>query len=283
VAAALDYMERQACWTRRGHGGREFVRGNGFLAAAYRHRSSRAGDPQLHTHVLVANATRGPDGRWTRLDHPAVYDHAKTAGYVYEANLRWELTRRLGVRWQEVTNGIAEIEGFDPDHLRAFSTRRAEILAATAPDASARARQVATLETRKANDRDLTEESLRERWRETAEEIGLDREVVRRTFGHGRKAGREPVDASAVETALTARASHFDRRDVIQAVADRLRAGAPAAESRPWPTPSSPATRSSRSARARRVRGSPPSGSGGSSARRSPARGRWRPRRATRS
>jgi conjugative relaxase-like TrwC/TraI family protein len=136
VAAALDYMERQACWTRRGHGGREFVDGDGFIAAAYLHRSSRAGDPQLHTHVLVANATRGPDGRWTRLHHPAIYDHAKTAGYIYEANLRHELTRRLGVRWQEVENGIAEIEGFDPEHLRAFSTRRAEILPATAPGRS---------------------------------------------------------------------------------------------------------------------------------------------------
>lgn len=230
VAAALDYMERQACWTRRGHGGHEFVRGNGFIAAAYLHRSSRAGDPQLHTHVLVANATRGPDGRWTRLYHPAIYDHAKTTGYIYEANLRWELSRRLGVRWQEVANGIAEIEGFDPDHLRAFSTRRAEILAATAPDASARARQVAALETRKAKDRDIGEESLRERWRAKAEEIGLDREAIRRTFDQGREVEPATVATSDLAEALTARASHFDRRDAIQAVADHLPTGAPAAE-----------------------------------------------------
>jgi conjugative relaxase-like TrwC/TraI family protein len=230
VAAALDYMQRQACWTRRGHGGREFVRGNGFLAAAYLHRSSRAGDPQLHTHVLVANATRGPDGRWTRLYHPAIYDHAKTAGYIYEANLRHELTRRLGVRWQEVANGIAEIEGFDPEHLRAFSTRRAEILAATALDASARARQVAALDTRRAKDRDITAESLRERWRSKAEEIGLDRETIRRTFDRGREVEQATVAASDLADALTSRASHFDRRDAIQAVADQLPAGAPAAE-----------------------------------------------------
>jgi ATP-dependent exoDNAse (exonuclease V) alpha subunit len=222
-------MERMACWTRRGHGGRQFVHGNGFLTAAYVHRSSRAGDPQLHTHVLVANATRGPDGRWTRLYHPAIYDHAKTAGYLYEANLRHELTRRLGVRWREVENGIAEIEGFDPDHLRAFSTRRAEILAASAPDASARARQIATLETRKAKDRDLTEESLRERWRATAEEIGLDRAAIRRTFGReAERAARVAPEALAGE--LTSRASHFDRRDVIQTVANWLPGGDPAAE-----------------------------------------------------
>ncbi|HUC00399.1 MAG TPA: MobF family relaxase [Solirubrobacterales bacterium] len=118
LAGAFDYMQREACWTRRGHGGAEFVRGNGFLATAFEHRSSRAGDPQLHTHVLIANATKGPDGRWTRLYHPAIYEHAKTAGYLFEAHLRDELTRRLGVRWREVRNGIAEIEGFDPGHLR---------------------------------------------------------------------------------------------------------------------------------------------------------------------
>ena len=85
VKAALGYLQREACWTRRGAGGHEFVPGNGFLAAAYRHRSSRAGDPQLHTHVPIANATRGPDGRWARRYHPSIYDHAKTASYLDEA------------------------------------------------------------------------------------------------------------------------------------------------------------------------------------------------------
>ena len=182
VDAALAYMQRQACWTRRGAGGSEFVRGNGYLAAAFDHRSSRAGDPQLHTHVLIANATRGPDGRWTRLYHPAIYEHAKTASAIYEANLRHELTRRLGVRWQEVRHGIAEIEGFEDSHLREFSTRRAEILkVAGGPEASARARQVATLATRGSKDHTL-EGDMRERWRARAAEIGLGREAIRETF-----------------------------------------------------------------------------------------------------
>ncbi|HET7455981.1 MAG TPA: MobF family relaxase [Solirubrobacterales bacterium] len=229
VESALGYMQREACWTRRGKGGREFLRGDGFLAAGYTHRSSRAGDPQLHTHVLVANATFA-EGRWTRLYHPAIYEHAKAAGYIYEAHLRDELTRRLGVRWKEVANGIAEIRGFDPDHLRAFSTRRQEILEAAGEGASARARQIATLETREAKDRDLTTESLRDLWREKAEEIGLDRDSIRAALGHERQAPEGQVAVADVEAALTAHASHFDRRDVIQAVADCLPAGAPGNE-----------------------------------------------------
>jgi conjugative relaxase-like TrwC/TraI family protein len=228
VDAALSYLERRACLTRRGAAA-EFVPGWGFLAAAYRHRSSRAGDPQLHTHVLVANATLGPDGRWTRLYHPALYEHAKTAGYIYEAHLRDEMTRRLGVRWQEVRNGIAEIEGFSPEEMRAFSTRRAEILAAAGEGASAREMQIATLTTRKAKARDLTEESLREAWRAKAAEVGLTRKAIGARLGH-ELPGRPVLTTERIGRSATAHVSHFDRRDAIQAVADNLRHGARAGE-----------------------------------------------------
>ncbi len=229
VEAALDYMQREACWTRRGAGGSEFVHGNGYLAAAYVHRSSRNGDPQLHTHVLIANATKGPDGRWSRLYHPAIYHHAKTASYLYEAHLRHELNRRLGVEWQEVRKGIAEIAGFADEHLRAFSTRRAEILEAAGPDASARARQIATLTTRNVKERELTPETMRERWLSRAEEIGLDREVIEATFGTETQLATK-LTLDQLDPQVTAHASHFDRRDAVQAVADLLPNGAPAPE-----------------------------------------------------
>jgi conjugative relaxase-like TrwC/TraI family protein len=229
VEAALSYMERSACWARRGNGGATFVHGNGFLAAAYVHRSSRAGDPQLHAHVLIANATRGPDRRWSRLYHPAIYEHAKTASYLYEAHLRHELTRRLGVEWEPVEKGLADIRGFSVEELRAFSTRRAEILAAAGEGASARAMQVAALETRKAKDRDLTDESMREGWRAKAHEVGLDQERIAARLGHERP-GPSVVTMQAVERSVTAHVSHFERRDAIRAVADNLPHGAPAAE-----------------------------------------------------
>ncbi len=232
VEVALAYMQREACWTRRGTdsaGERVFLKGSGYLAAGYLHRSSRNGDPQLHTHVLIANATKGPDGKWTRLYHPAIYDHAKTAGYIYEAHLRHELTRRLGVEWQPVRNGIAEIKDFADEWLKTFSTRRAEILEAAGADASARARQVATLTTRQAKDRELTTETMRESWEFKAKEIGLDREAIAATMGKEvGLAARLTLDT--LDRQVTAHASHFDRRDAIQAVANLLPNGAPGHE-----------------------------------------------------
>lgn len=235
VEAALGYLQQEACWTRRGAGGAEFVKGNGYLAAAFEHRSSRNGDPQLHTHVLVANATQGPDGRWTRLYHPAVYEHAQTASYLYQAELRHELTRRLGVEWQEVRKGIAEIEGFADDHLREFSTRRAEILEAAGPDASARSMEVAALTTRQAKEQGVSREELHQRWQSRGEEIGLDAETISQTFDPGALLDPtlgeiSPVSHKQIGEEATAHASHFERRDAIQAVAGSQRAGAPAAE-----------------------------------------------------
>ncbi len=53
VDEALAYLEREACVVRRGRGGAVRLPGGGFVAAAYRHRASRAGEPLLHTHVVV--------------------------------------------------------------------------------------------------------------------------------------------------------------------------------------------------------------------------------------
>jgi conjugative relaxase-like TrwC/TraI family protein len=229
VEAALTYLQAHACWTRRGAGGAEFVGGLGYLAAAYRHRSSRNGDPQLHTHVLIANATKGPDGKWTRLYHPAIYEHAKTASYLYEANLRHELSLRLGVRWQEVRKGIAEIEGFEDGWLKAFSTRRIEILEAVGADASARARQVAALATRQAKEEGLTIQTLHERWASRATEVGFGREEIAATLGCGVEL-KTQLTVDRLDRQVTAHASHFERRDVVQAVAQLQPNGAPAGD-----------------------------------------------------
>ena len=128
VDAALGYLEREACRVRRGRGGVRHEAGEGFVAAAYRHRMSRAEDPQLHTHVVAANMARGTDGRWTALDATPIYQHAKAAGFLYQAHLRAAVRDRLPwVRWGPVRNGMAEIEQLAPEVLREFSTRRRQI------------------------------------------------------------------------------------------------------------------------------------------------------------
>jgi len=111
--AALAYLEEEACVTRRGKDGVIRERGGGFVAAAYQHRTSRAQDPHLHTHVIVANMTRSPsDGESRALDGEALLKtYRLAAGYLYEAHLRFELSTRLGLEWEEADKGWAELKG----------------------------------------------------------------------------------------------------------------------------------------------------------------------------
>lgn len=86
------FFEANACAVRRGHAGAEVQEGAGFVGAAFLHRTSRLADPGLHVHLLVINATHGPDGRWTALDGRAVYRERYTADAVFQASLRHALS-----------------------------------------------------------------------------------------------------------------------------------------------------------------------------------------------
>ncbi len=121
---------------RRGHNGAERLVGGGLVGAAFRHRTSRAGDPQLHTHVVVANAAQGPDGRWSALDARHLYGQARTAGFLYQAELRAGLSARLDAGWERTVKGTGDLTAVPVEVRREFSRRRAQIEAALGPDAT---------------------------------------------------------------------------------------------------------------------------------------------------
>ena len=203
------------------------------MAAGFRHRTSRAGDPQLHTHVLVANLVEGHDGRWSALDGRGIYQHAKTAGYLYEATLRERLSRRLAVEWTPAQNGIADIEGVPADVLRAFSRRRAEVEAELRRrgESSAAAARMATLATRRRKDYGVVPDELVGEWRERAARLGFDQSALRGVLGRRAERSR-PIEWErmferlAGPLGLTHRASTFARRDVLQALAEAVPAEA---------------------------------------------------------
>jgi conjugative relaxase-like TrwC/TraI family protein len=134
VRTALDYLDSHAAFSRVGTDGHTQVSTGGFSAAVFGHRTSRAGDPQLHSHALVVNKVRCPDGEWRTIDGHEIYAHKKSAGTVYQAALRNELTRRLGVGWTAVSkDGQAEIAGVPKDLIKAWSQRAAQVSAEAAP------------------------------------------------------------------------------------------------------------------------------------------------------
>jgi len=232
VDAAIGYLQRAAAFTRRGAGGAETVKADGFVAAAFRHRTSRADDPLLHTHVLVANLARtSDDGVWRTLDSRKLFAHAKTAGVLYQAQLRHELTVRLGVAWQPVVNGYADIDGVDRQLIETFSQRRAEIVEhmASRGETSAAAAQTATLATRTAKTGHPSEAELRDEWARRARTAGVPRgwhrRLIARTSWERPDLG-ELYRTLVVEEGLTETTSTFTHRDVLQQLAGQLPAGA---------------------------------------------------------
>ena len=237
VDAAFAYVERVAARSRTGKNGVNQIEVNGLVAAGFRHRTSRAGDPHLHTHMLVANMAECADGKWRTLDGRLLLLHSKTAGCLYEAHLRHELTCRLGVEWGPVNNGIADIVGIDQAVRDHFSDRRKEIQEHLDEVGfrSARAAQLATLATRKAKERSLDDPSMLEVWRAKAAAIGLDPaslgEVLDRVPRSAPEVDRDQLHRDLLgEEGLTRRASSFDRRDLLRAIVERLPAGATVAD-----------------------------------------------------
>lgn len=133
VASALAWIEKHASFTRTGRGGVAQVDATGLVCAAFDHRESRSGDPDLHTHVAIANKVCGPDGKWRSLDARGLFGLGVAASEHYNTRLEDELSRRLGVRFEDRGDGspdkrpVREVVGMPRELVRHFSRRRAAI------------------------------------------------------------------------------------------------------------------------------------------------------------
>jgi conjugative relaxase-like TrwC/TraI family protein len=235
VDEVVSYYESQVIVARHRV---ERIQTFGLVAAAFDHRTSRAGDPLLHTHVVVANLTHTVANTWRALDARPLFDHATSGGYLYQAHLRHLLTRRLGAEWGPIVNGMADVAGVPQAVIDEFSQRRDEIeeMLAESGYTSARARQKATLATRRPKDRSIDPNTLATAWRERATALGFDEQAVEACFDRAR-VPELPADTTerlydhlAGPYGLTERSSSFTRRDVVQQIAARLGASAPASQ-----------------------------------------------------
>src|SRR6266545_2870562 len=200
VVEALGYLEDHV-GGRRGHAGARKVDGRGLLAVGFDHRTSRAGDPLLHTHVIVANRVQGPDGRWTALDGRDLWDHRLAADAIYRGAYQRALSRSLGVAWTDADRwGNREVAGVPAELLRAFSKRADAIdLEVERLEAQGRVRTPKLVKwvvhaTRQAKQHE-TPATLLERWRAEAAEHGVDAPTMLRDVV-GRRRDTDPAGAT---------------------------------------------------------------------------------------
>jgi conjugative relaxase-like TrwC/TraI family protein len=273
VRQAVAWLEREAIHVRRGSGDAAYLNdlaardpaaaeaakvrvlpGRGVVAAVFRHRTSRAGDPLLHWHTLVANLVEGPDGRWGAFVHPELYRSVRAAGELFQTALRDELTDRLGLQWRPGRH-VPEVAGVPQPLCEVFSKRAAEIeawLEATGTPNNPAGRQAAVLATRRGKP-EVEGERFDAAWKTAAAEAGwgpaqaeaLLSATAGRTVAYDeiwRLVVSDPISGAAVDHTVTAEdwiedlgrtlTDHdttFTRPQLVEAVAARIGEGAPVA------------------------------------------------------
>ena len=236
VAEAAGYLQRAALGVRRSQGGQVTrLPTTGAVAGEFVHRTSRALDPHLHTHLVLANVAQGVDGRWSAVDGRRIFAHHRAIRGIYHARLRMELGSRLGAAWEVPPSGMGDVRGVDRRLRVLFSQRSAAIAEYTArrPGRTTGPRQTrgAFYATRPEKDRTRTVESLMGEWKERAADFGFDLGDLTRVVGLGRAEGPgHEIDPDRVRTQLEALAPHrtLAHRDVVAVLAGASAGGASA-------------------------------------------------------
>lgn len=237
VNQVLEWLEDSAIHTRTGRGGAAHIAAKGAVAAAFDHWESRARDPQLHTHVVIANRVqRATDGAWTTLDSRTLYKATVAASEHYNGLLFDRLQERLGAvpgfrpPTSHVRNARHELVGVDDALIHEFSSRTHRIDEETdrlveawtqehsrepSPTVVVKLRQQATLSTRQAKGKDprpLSE--LAAGWRSRAQQLGFEpTDVVSQTINRSHE---RPVTAADLTGLWVTAAAAATRQAVAQ-------------------------------------------------------------------
>lgn len=133
VSDVANLIEAYAAFSRTGEQGIAQIDTRGLIAAAFDHWDTRSGDPQLHTHLVVANRVQGnDDGVWRTLDSRILHRATVAMSEIHNVLLADGLTRRLGVDWElrsrgEKRNPAFEIDAVPDELIKEFSARTEQI------------------------------------------------------------------------------------------------------------------------------------------------------------
>jgi conjugative relaxase-like TrwC/TraI family protein len=219
VTEAIQQIEREAAFTRRGKAGSEIARA-GMVVVAFEHGSNRALDACLHTHALAMNAATRADGTTGALESKPLYDYKMVAGAVYRAQLAHLLQERLGV--QLVRKGSSfEVAGVPQQLCDSLSKRRQEIVKRLNEKGltTAAAAAVAALDTRQAKGTVPPRCELFAQWHQTGAQFGFAAEHVSRLL-HRTRPQNDPARAAeivdqAVRTVLE-RSATLDAKTLLR-------------------------------------------------------------------
>lgn len=230
VLIAQSQLERHAIATRvRTRSAIETVTTGKAVIASFRHNTSRALDPQLHTHSVMLNATLDDAGQWRSLESLPLYEAYKDNGAIYRQALAMEV-KALGYELRESPGSMFELDCVPPELIKLFSTRAGQVEARLAEIGKTRAntssaqKSMIALDTRSrkiAADRGV----LVNRWRDEAAAVGFDADVRRHHVSEAiERVARLPkltssISATLASEAVAYAASSLSERNSVFSVA----------------------------------------------------------------
>lgn len=133
IQDVVRHLENNVIMTRRGHNGvRQIDTKSGIIGTKFRHYDSRAGDPNLHDHVVIANRVEGADDKWSSIDGRVLYQYGVECSELYNSKVQEYVTQLTGLQFEprmQTGKPIHEIVGISDEMVRAFSSRRGDISA----------------------------------------------------------------------------------------------------------------------------------------------------------
>lgn len=224
VKTALSFVESRIAETRIREDGevrRETT--SNLIVATLREDTSRAQDPQLHSHNVVMNATQSSDGQWRSLDGYAFFGAQREVGQVYRNELALR-AQALGYQIAQGKDGTFELAGVPKEVLEAFSGRSAQIEAALASkgldreSATAAQKDMLAIATRDGK-QELAAEQLRGEWQVRATALGFDGQALQAHAQREALSSPTPgrMDAAAALAVESAMAKLGERESVFTA------------------------------------------------------------------
>ncbi|OBY26818.1 MobF family relaxase [Leisingera sp. JC1] len=194
VRAAMTVVEERFIKTRFQQDGEIVTKtGEGIIAGIYRHDTSRALDPNLHSHAVIANMVKNENDGYSAIRNEAIYKNQKLITEIYRSDFENRMAD-LGIATERGKYGEVNISGISQEVTEAFSKRRQEILNALdnkGMDVSPQTADKAALATRAAKHQNLDRDALRETWRADALAAGLGRDQL--DLGRMGHAAPQPV------------------------------------------------------------------------------------------
>ncbi|MBR9789010.1 MAG: relaxase domain-containing protein [Vibrionaceae bacterium] len=223
ICTAISHLEKHAAVTRRSHHGVKREKVIGLTVATFEHSTSRALDPQLHTHCLVANVAPRFDGTWGTLESRDLFLWQASAGAVYKAELAFQL-KSLGFSVERYQDTF-QIAGVPASLCEHFSKRshdiRERLNAAGVSSGKSSFGDIAVLDTR-TKKQEVNRESLFIDWNSKMDELGFTQNVLESIVGKENSYESPDVifDEIAVLEKVSEKKSVFRKQDIYKAAAE---------------------------------------------------------------